>query len=69
MTREKHVVSSLIERRARLPDELRAMEIEIKRMKRALASIDLCILMFKEDFDPKTMPPKVWQKPSRPRQG
>jgi hypothetical protein len=56
---EKHVVSALIERRARLAGELRAKETEVKRIKRELASLDLCIRLFKEDYQPATVEPKV----------
>ncbi len=56
---EKHVVFALIERRARLAGELRAKETEVRRMKKALASVDLCIRMFKADYQPESIAPKV----------
>jgi hypothetical protein len=57
--REKHVVSALIEKRARLAGELRATQIEVRQIKRALEGVDLCIRMFKGGFDPETIEPKV----------
>jgi hypothetical protein len=56
---EKHVISALIERRARLAGELREKQLEVKRMQKALASIDLCIRIFKTDYDPGSIAPKV----------
>ena len=56
---ETHVVFALIERRARLAGELRAKQAEVRRMKRALTSIDLCIRMFKTDYEPQSITPKV----------
>jgi hypothetical protein len=56
---EKHVVSALMERRARLAGELRAKQLEVKRTQKALASIDLCIRMFKTDYEPDSIAPKV----------
>jgi hypothetical protein len=55
---ETHVISALIERRARLAGELRAKQAEVRQMKSALASIDLCIRMFKADYQPESIPPK-----------
>ena len=57
--REKHVVFALIEKRARLAGELRAKQVEVRQIKRALEGVDLCIRMFKEGFDPETIEPKV----------
>jgi hypothetical protein len=59
VTRETHVVSALIEKRARLAGELRAKQTEVRQIKRALEGVDLCIRMFKEGFDPETIAPKV----------
>jgi hypothetical protein len=56
---EKHVVFALVERRARLAGELRAKQAEVLHLKRALASVDLCISMFKADYHPKSVVPKV----------
>ena len=56
---EKHVVSALMERRARLAGELRAKQAEVLSLRRALASVDLCIRMFKADYQPKAIAPKV----------
>jgi hypothetical protein len=56
---ERHVISALIERRARLSGELREKQSEVRQMQKALASIDLCIRMFKADYEPKSIAPKV----------
>ena len=57
---EKHVVHALMERRARLAGELRAKQAEVLSLRRALASVDLCIRMFKADYQPSAAPaPKV----------
>jgi hypothetical protein len=56
---EKHVVYALMERRARLAGELRAKQAEVLSLKRALASVDLCIRMFKADYQPALIAPKV----------
>ena len=56
---ETHVISALIERRARLPGELCAKQAEVRRMKSALGSIDLCIRMFLADYQPESVAPKV----------
>src|SRR5205085_5326047 len=56
---EKHVVYALMERRARLAGELRARQAEVLRMKRELESIDLCIRLFKADYQPSLIPAKV----------
>jgi hypothetical protein len=69
---EKHVISALMERRARLAGELRAKQLEVKRMQKALASIDLCIRMFKADYQPGSIAPKVRSTkapPSSPKGG
>jgi hypothetical protein len=64
---EKHVISALIERRARLAGKLRAKTLEVTRMKSALASIDLCIRMFKADYQSKSIAPKVTFGKTPPR--
>jgi hypothetical protein len=56
---EKHVVFALIERRARLAGELRTKQAEVLSLRRALASVDLCIRMFKADYQPEAIRPKV----------
>src|SRR5260370_33077789 len=48
-----------MERRARLAGELRAKQAEVLSLKRALASVDLCIGMFKADYQPALIAPKV----------
>lgn len=56
---EKHVVHALMERRARLAGELRAKQAEVLSLRRALASVDLCITMFKAGYQPTAQAPKV----------
>ena len=48
-----------MERRARLAGELRSKQPEVLHLKRALASVDLCIGMFKADYRPELVIPKV----------
>src|ERR1700676_5203432 len=48
-----------MERRARLAGELRAKQAEVLSLRRALASVDLCIRMFKADYQPASIAPKV----------
>ena len=59
VTVEKHVVSGLIAKRARVAGELSDVQMRVIRLKSDLAAIDCCIRMFKADFDPKTIAPKV----------
>jgi hypothetical protein len=56
---ETHVVHALMERRGRLAGELRAKQAEVLHLRRALASIDLCIRMFKAGYEPALVKPKV----------
>jgi hypothetical protein len=56
---EKHVVFALMERRARVAGELRAKQAEVLSLRRALASVDLCIRMFKADYQPALIAPKT----------
>ena len=56
---EKHVISALIEKRARVAGELSEAQIRVIRLKNDLAAIDCCIRMYKADFDPRTIAPKV----------
>jgi hypothetical protein len=54
---EKHVISALVERR--VAGELQKTKFHAIRLKCDLAAIDCCIRMFKADFDPATIAPKV----------
>jgi hypothetical protein len=56
---EIHVVSGLIERRARVAGELRKMQLRVMALKADLSAIDACIRMFKENYDPVTIAPKA----------
>jgi hypothetical protein len=56
---EKHVVSALIERRARVAGELKKAAFRVMALRADLAAIDSCIRMFKEDYDPENIAPKV----------
>ena len=55
---EKHVISGLIEKRARVAGELSAAQIRVMRLRGDLAAIDCCLRMFKADFDPSTIAEK-----------
>ena len=68
---EKHVISALVERRARVAGELQKTQFHAIRLKCDLAAIDCCIRMFKADFDPATIAPKVTlgKSPARLAQG
>ena len=56
---ETHVVSALVERRARIKGELEAAQVEVTRLKNALASIDMCIRMFKADYQVQDIRAKI----------
>jgi hypothetical protein len=60
----KHVISGLIEKRAHTAGELSEAQILVMRLKSDLAAIDCCIRMFKADFDPATIAPKVAREKS-----
>ena len=59
MPRDPHVVTALIEKRARVAGELQAAQYRVMRLRGDLAAIDSCLRMFKEGFDPTTIPAKV----------
>jgi len=56
---EKHVVSGLVERRARVDGELRKMRLRVMALKADLSAIDSCIQMFKADYEPATIEAKI----------
>lgn len=56
---ETHVVHALMERRARLAGELRAKQAEVLQIKRALASVDVAIGLFKADYRPAATALKI----------
>jgi len=56
---EKHVVSALVERRARVAGDLRQAELRVAALKADIAAIDACILMFKADYRIESIPVKV----------
>lgn len=56
---ETHVVFALIERRARVAGELRRMQLRVMALRADLSAIDSCVRMFKENYDPATVAPKV----------
>lgn len=56
---EKHVVTALIEKRARVAGQLRSAQLYVMRLKGDLAAIDGCLRMFKSELDPSTIPAKV----------
>jgi hypothetical protein len=59
---EPHVISALIERRARVDGELKAAQLRVMRLRGDRAAIDACLRMFKTDYDPATVQPKVTLK-------
>jgi hypothetical protein len=56
---EKHVISALVERRARVAGELQKTQLHVMRLKSDLACIDACILMFKADYRIESIKPKI----------
>jgi len=56
---EKHVISALVERRARVAGELHKTQLHAMRLKSDLACIDACILMFRADYRIESIKPKV----------
>lgn len=56
---EKHVVSGLVERRARVAGELRKAKLRVMALKADLGAIDSCVRMFKEDYRPEIVEPKT----------
>ena len=59
MMPEKHVVSGLVERRARVAGEIVQAQMRVVRLRADLAAIDACIRMFKADYDPAAVAPKT----------
>jgi len=55
---ETHVVSALVERRARVAGELRKMQLRVMALRADLSAIDACLRMFKEDYQPQAIEPK-----------
>lgn len=56
---EKHVITALVERRARIAGELHQTQLHAMRLKSDLACIDTCIRMFKPDYEVESITPKV----------
>jgi hypothetical protein len=56
---EKHVISALVERRARIAGELHQTQLHVVRLKSDLACIDSCIRMFKPDYEIESIAPRV----------
>lgn len=61
---ETHVVSALIEKRARVSGTLVTAQLHVMKIKADLAHIDAVISMFKADYDPTTVDPKTTLKKS-----
>jgi len=55
---EMHVVSALVERRARAAGELRKMQLRVMAIKADLSAIDACLRMFKTDYQPQEIEAK-----------
>ena len=56
---EKHVISALVERRARVSGELQAAQLRVTRLRIDLASIDACIRMFNAEYKIEDIKPKT----------
>lgn len=56
---ETHVVSGLVERRARVAGELRKMQLRVMALKADLSAIDSCIRMFNAEYAVEAIKPKV----------
>jgi hypothetical protein len=59
---EPHVVSALREKRARVAGELRDAQMRVICLKIDLGHIDACLRMFKADYTPEDVTPKVTLK-------
>jgi hypothetical protein len=55
---ETHVVSALIEKRARVSGTLVTPQLRILQIKADLAHLDACLRMFKADYEPDDIEPK-----------
>ena len=55
---ESHVISALVDKRARIDGEIRNRRFQITRLQIALAHIDATILMFKPGYDLESILPK-----------
>ncbi len=56
---ETHVLSALIEKRARLAGELRAAQFKVMALKVDLGCVDQCLSIFRSEIDPASIPAKV----------
>jgi hypothetical protein len=56
---EKHVISALVERRARVAGELQKTQLRVMRLKGELSSIDNCIRIFNAHYGVEAIKPKV----------
>jgi hypothetical protein len=56
---EAHVISALIDKRARILGEIKAVQFKAMRLRMELAHVDSVIKMFKPDHDIEAIKPKV----------
>jgi len=56
---DSHVVSALIEKRARLAGELTTAKLRVVALQTELGSVDNCLRIFRCEIDPATIPAKV----------
>jgi hypothetical protein len=56
---EAHVITALVDKRARIKGEIRSQHIKLMKLKHDLAQVDSVIRMFKAELDPETIAPKV----------
>lgn len=55
---ETHVISALVEKRARIDSAIRVRRFQIMRLERELAQVDAVIRMFKPGYDVEAILPK-----------
>lgn len=65
MSRDTHVISALKEKRARLAGELQTAKLRVMALQLELGSVDNCLIIFRSDVDPASIPAKVTLAPSQ----
>ena len=56
---ESHVISALVEKRARLAGELRSAQFRVMALRVDLGCVDQCLSLFRSEIDPANIPAKV----------
>ena len=62
---DSHVISALKEKRARLAGELQTAKLRVMALQLELGSVDNCLIIFRSDVDPASIPAKVTLSPSQ----